>query len=254
MRPVVPALAPAVSGTNGPAAAVPQTQAPLPAIAGASPNQAAPSATAIVAATTTPPAAPFAHVSLFKQPADATLALKLSFNGTASSAIDLQTFNQKLSAVLANRTAAFTEVVLKDAVGNDLRASDILSQANEEVMDPSLLAAHFNPDATFFVYRNAAGFWPGYVFSLKQGENWLFSGTDVAKLESSPNITNFFLTDVGAPAKGGFVDGTVSSTAVRMLTFTKGSATNMFVYGWYKSVYLIVSTSKDGFAAAMARL
>lgn len=238
--------------SNGQGAAVP----PPPPAAQVQGNTAAGASQSanIPSSTTAAPTASFTHVSLFKQPADGTLTLTLSLGGTASNAIDLQTFNQKLSTALAGKTAALTEVVVKNAGGNDLRVSEILSQANEQIMDPSLLAAHFDPDATFFAYRNAAGFWPGYVFSLKAGQNWLFSTADVVKLETSPSITNFFLTDVGAPAKGGFVDGTVSSTPVRMLTFTKGTAASTFVYGWYKSVYLIVSTSKEGFAAAMARL
>src|SRR5258708_40224271 len=83
----------------------------------------------------------------------------------------------------------------------------------------ALLSAHFNADATFFAYRDKGSLWPGYVLSLKPGENWLFSKVDTAKIESSASIANFFLANVGSPFKAGFVDNTVSSTAVRELPF-----------------------------------
>ena len=52
---------------------------------------------------------------------------------------------------------------------------------------------------------------------------------------------------------GGFVDGTASSTAVRVLQFVNVTPPAYFLYGWYKP-YLIISASENGFTAAMARL
>jgi hypothetical protein len=203
------------------------------------------------------PATPlFMHISLFKKPADQTLVLTLGAGGgTAASATDLQTFNQKLGTVLAsaNKAATMIEISVMATDGHGISVSDLLAQANAQVLDPSLLAAHFNPDATFFVYRDKGGFWPGYVLSLKPGENWLFSKGDAAKLESSPSLPNFFLGNVGSPSAGGFTDKTVSSTAVRELAFSGSASSGIFVYGWYKT-YFIISTSEGGFLSAMDRL
>ncbi len=232
---------------------------PAPATQKAAPtNTAALSTSGNGSSVAPPPAAaagPFTHLSFFKMPADQVLTLTLSPGGPASSAADLQTFNQKLTALLAgaNKNAALIEIKVKDAQGNGVPVSDILAAENAEVFGPQFLAAHFNPDTTFFVYRDKNGFWPGYVLSLAIGENWLFLEKDVAKLESSPSLANFFLQDVGAPAPGGFTDATVSSTAVRVLTFPNSSAPAAFTYGWFQ-VRLILSTSENGFLQAINHL
>jgi hypothetical protein len=207
-------------------------------------NTPSPAASSTAAGST----APFIHTTLFKKPADQTLILTLSSLGTAASAADLQTFNQKLSALLASadKAANLIEVAVRTADGRGVAIGDLLTQANAAVLDPAYLAAHFNPDVTLFVYQDKnGGFWPGYVLSLKPGENWLFLKDGVAKLESSPNIANFFLADVDSLSVGGFTDSSVSSTAVRI--------SGPFTYGWYQT-YLILSTSQNGFAQAMGRL
>ncbi len=205
--------------------------------------------------TSTPASAPFTHVSLFKKPADQVLTLTLSLNGAAASAADLATFNQKLATVLttADKTATLIEIDAKDTAGNDVSIGDLLSAANELVIDPAALAAHFNADATFFVYRDKNGFWPGYVLSLRTGDNWLFSSADVAKLETSPSIANFFLQDVGKPSPDGFTDSTISGVSVRVLPYLDAPIPSYFTYGWTKG-NLILSTSQSGFSQAVSRL
>lgn len=198
---------------------------------------------------------PFTHASLFRKPADQVLTLTLLSGSAASSAADLQTFNQKLTALLtsADKNATFIEINVKDSAGNGVAISDILAEEDAQVLDPQFLAAHFNQDATFFVYREKGGFWPGFVLSLKRGENWLFLGSDVQKLESSPAIANFYLQDVGTPAASGFTDATASSTAVRILSFPSAGPSTSFVYGWYQA-RLVLSTSENGFIQAIDRL
>jgi flagellar basal body-associated protein FliL len=193
---------------------------------------------------------------LFKKPADQVLTLMLGVGGTVTSAADLQTFNQKLSVLLAtaNKSSNFIEIDAKGADGRDLSIGEILSQANAEIIDPTLLAANFDPAAAFFAYRDKNGFWPGYVLSLQAGRNWLFLENDVAKLESSPNIANLFMQDVGAPSTSGFMDGTVASTSVRVLPFPSANPSASFVYGWYGGTHLIVSASLAGFAQAVSHL
>jgi hypothetical protein len=241
---------------GGSSAAAPQVQSQMPAAQNQNGSGVGANAGAVAGGVSQTSTTPFAtHVSFFKKPADGAVTLTLSSGGATASAADLQTFNQKLLAALANTTGTLMEVVAKGSDGKDLSAANVLAQANNEVLDPQFLTAHFTPDMTFFVYRDKAGLWPGYVLSLNPSENWLFLKNDVAKIESSPNIGNFFLTDPGAPARSGFTDSAISGTTVRELPFTNAgtNAADTFVYGWYQG-YLLVSASANGFAAAIARL
>lgn len=205
--------------------------------------------------TATTPATPFAHVSLFKRSPDQVLTLTLSSSASATSSAALESFNQKLSSLLAtaNKTSTFMEIDAKDGNGNAMGIADMLAAENATVLDPSFLAANFNPDATFFVYRDKFGSWPGYVISLQSGKNWLFLQSDVAKIESSPAIANFFLTDPGPASPDGFTDSAIASTTVRVLPFLDAPVPTYFLYGWLNG-NLILSTSQDGFAAAVAHL
>jgi len=233
------------SGTSA-APAAPSAPAP-----GSANNGAAGAAASSTGASATP----FTHVSLFKKPADETLTLTLGTGASATSSASLQSFAQKLTVLLAtaSKTAAMLEIDVKDANGNAMSIADIFAQANEAILSPSLLDDNFNPDATFFVYRDAHGSWPGYVLSLQPGKNWLFLQSEVATLESSPAVANFFLNDPGAPSSDGFTDSLIASTTVRVLPFLDASVPSFFIYGW-RNGDLILSTSQNGFAAAVARL
>lgn len=203
---------------------------------------------------TTSATAPFIHVSLFKKQADQTLIFTFSSGGAATSAADLQTFNQRLSALLAgaDNNAHMIEIAMRTADGRGVAIGDVLAQANAPLLSAQALA-HFNPDASFFVYRDANGFWPGIVLLLTPGDNWLFAKNDVQSLESSPDIANLFLAGVGAPSASGFADSTVNNTAVRAVSFPHANPPATFLYGWYQT-YLIISTSQNGFTAAMKLL
>ena len=202
-------------------------------------------------------AASFVHASVFKKPPDQVLALTLP-SDSVGDASDLATFSQRIEGVLreAKASASFLEVNVKDKNGTDLPLADILRAGDMEVIDPTFFAAHFNPDGSLFVYRNTSGSWPGLVFTLTAGDNWLFVKDDVAKLESSLKFMNLFLTVPGTPAKEGFQDTILKDTvvenqSVRMLEFSAtGTA---FVYGWFRNA-LIISTSEEGFREAMGRL
>ena len=194
---------------------------------------------------------PFIHATLFRKQADQTLLLTLSLGGAATTAQDLESFSQKLSGLLAgaNKNARMIEVAMEGTDGHGVAAGDVLAQANASFLSAQALA-DFNPDATFFAYQDQNGFWPGMVLALNPGNNWLFAENDVQPLESSPAFANLFLSNVGAPAAGGFTAGTVGSTTVRSVAFPNANPPATFLYGWYQS-YLIISTSRNGFAAAM---
>ncbi len=196
--------------------------------------------------------AAFVHASVFKKPADQVLALTIP-SGSAENASDLATFGQRMIGVLggAKAPAAFLEMNVKDENSADLPVASILRAGDLEAIDPAFLAAHFNADASFFVYVNATGSWPGFVFTLKPGENWLFVKDDVAKLEASPKLANFFLTVPGVPVDQMFKDMIVAGQPTRILRFSAPGA--VFVYGWFHNA-LIISTSEEGLREAIGGL
>jgi flagellar basal body-associated protein FliL len=205
-------------------------------------------------ATSTAVATTFVHSSLFKKPADQVVTFSISSGGVAQTADQLQTYDQQLSTVLSatNKSSNFIEIDVKGADGHDLSIEELLSEANAEVLGTDFLAANFNPDATFFAYRDTNGFWPGYVIALKIGESQLALKSGVQAIESSPNIGNMFLANAGTSTPSGFTDAVISSASVRVLNFT-GATPAVFVYGFFQND-LIMSTSRAGFAAAVARL
>ncbi len=213
------------------------------------------------AATTSAPVV-FTHVSFFKKPADQTITLSLSSGGAAQTASELQTYDQQVLGVLASTTAGaqLIEIDVKGGDGNALSIEELLSQADAEIIDPNFLSSHFNPDATFFAYRDKNGFWPGYVIALNTGENKTSLQSGVQAIESSAKIGNIFLAGAGTASPSGFGDAMISGVQVRILNFTGVAPANggqtvsaSFVYGWFRN-YLIISASREGFAQAVARL
>jgi len=228
------------------AAAVPEAAAPfLPSVSLPAPRQ--PTSTQNPA-----PAQVSSHHSLFQIPADQFLRFVAPSTSTTNAA-ELETFNQKLSALLktASSTSAIIEVEVDVESGRNLTVSEIWSAAGTDVIDPTVISAHFNSDPTYFIYRDKNGFWPGYVLILKSGENWLFVKPKTASLENSEKVQNFFLAKVGAPDPRGFQDSVWNGNPIRALSFS--SPTSTFAYGWFKN-YLILSTSLDGLKEALARL
>ena len=222
-------------------------------------NPTSSSATAVVqtyqSSTVASSPAIFTHVSLFKEPADSTVTYSFPQGGVAQTSNDLQTYNQQILTALAGakKGANLIEIDVKGTDGNDMSIEGLLSEAGAEVIDPNFLSAHFNPDATFFAYRNSNGFWPGYVIALRSGENQTLLKSGAQTIESSTEISNIFLTAVtGTASPSGFTDAVIGSTTIRMLNFN-GTTSTSFIYGWFRN-YLILSTSRDGFLQVVARL
>jgi hypothetical protein len=209
-------------------------------------------------ATGTATTSPFIHASFFKTPADAVVRITLSSSTS-------QAYDKQLLALLAtaNKSATLIEIDAKDAGGNAASVNELLAAQNAEVISPLTLASDFNPDATFFAYRDKNGFWPGYIIALAMGQGWVtVEGSVQQTIESSAsavsaaNIPNLFLaTNIGTPSTDGFTASVIASSSVRVLPFSGGTIPASFVYGWTPdNHYLILSTSQNGFAAALARM
>ncbi|MDO8537033.1 MAG: hypothetical protein Q7R94_02195, partial [bacterium] len=188
------------------------------------PVPANPSPSALSPTTAPPPpaniaGATFVHKTYFQKAVDQFLTLTIRTEAT--NAADLETFSQKLTTLLSAQTASgsFFEVSVRGADGRDLDAQKIFDAADIAVVDRQFFPEHFLSDTTFFVYKNTNGFWPGFVLSLKPGDNWLFVKNDVAKLETSPKLVNFFLTSPGNADARGFQDTTEDGQPARKLQF-----------------------------------
>jgi hypothetical protein len=188
-----------------------------------------------------------AHVSLFKKPADQTIAIDLSdISPSSYRKIMLN------SLATANAASSIIEISPKADDGASINIQGLFSVAGTSLFNEQTLAS-FNPDATFFVYHDKSGLWPGYVLAMNAGQSSSSVAAAVEQLEQSDNIGNLFLTPPGTPSSDGFTDSTSAGVPVRVLPFSGISFPFYFSYGWYGN-NLILSTSNNGFTAAVAGL
>ncbi len=119
-------------------------------------------------------------------------------------------------------------------------------------LDKEFLESSFERDFTVFLYRDSNGSWPGYVFRLNSDSTVSQTTPIISSIESSTNIPNIYLTDLGSPSSAEFKDGLkIGETSARYLSFNTPGAS--FNYGWFDN-HLIVSTSFNGFREALKLL
>jgi hypothetical protein len=195
------------------------------------------------------------HVSLFKIAPDANVTFLLSSSNSVNSASDLETYSQKLLNALSsvNKKSSFIEITVKNSDGTYLNIGDLFSNAGINFFDQNFLFSNFNPDASFFVYKDKNGnFWPGYVLSTLQNVNSNLISSVANDIESSQSINNIFINGSWNMASSGFSNLIISSDTLRAVNFT-GNGQSAFVYGWVNND-LIISSSRDGFVQAMKHL
>ena len=118
-------------------------------------------------------------------------------------------------------------------------------------LDQAVIGANFDKDMTTFVYKDANGSHPGYIFKLNNLTNLAAVSAAVKGIESSANLPNLFLTSPGA-AVGVFKDSiTVGDAKARYINYS--TVGNSFNYAWFNN-YLVVSTSFSGFKEALKLL
>lgn len=215
------------------------------------PPQVAPPAAIQVPTSTIPlPTADFTHQTFFRKPVDQALEFVLPSAGAAAG--DLQTFSQRLSRLFntANPKGSFFELRAQTTDTRPLSFGQFIYTVNAPILSQEFLSNTFVPDFTFFVYKDADGYWPGYILALQPNQVWLYASPEVAKLEKSPSLEVLFATFPGGRA-GDFMDDKIESQPVRSLGFSNAAA--HLTYGWMRN-YLIISTSKEGFRQALGRL
>lgn len=191
----------------------------------------------------------FVHESYFQDPVDASVEVNLS--GVTQPGID-SALNQTTQTAAAQEPEALTEFYFTQGlVGDPVTSDEFLAAALPDVAFPSDLEEDF----TGFLYTDADGaHWSGYVFALgaeadMEADKELFQDS----IESSNALTNLFLSDPGTPSEEGFKDGitTYQQETARWIQFSEeGYALN---YGW-KGRFVVVSTSFNGFKAALSAL
>lgn len=174
---------------------------------------------------------------------------------TSTSAVNLTTLTlgeiqTAFTAILSGvQPKTLTEINL-NLNNSPVDATAFMAVAFPE-LDQAVIGANFYKDMTTFVYKDANGSWPGYIFKLKDPASLANVSTAVKGIESSNNLPNLFLTSPGA-VKVGFKDGlTVGTTKARYITYTATGASINYV--WFNN-YLVVSTSFNGFKEALRLL
>lgn len=187
------------------------------------------------------------HVSLFKKPADQVITVDLSgVNASSYRKIMMS------SLTTVHPTASMIEITPTANDGSNINIQGLLAVAGTSLLNQSALAS-LNPDATFFVYRDKNGLWPGYILALGAGKTASSIAADVQQVEQSTSIGNLFLTNPGTPSSDGFTDSVTAGVSTRVLPFSGVNFPLYFSYGWDGND-LILSTSNNGFAAAAASL
>lgn len=188
------------------------------------------------------PLSPAPHQS-FLASSDSTANVQLAGQDFSSLSNALRQEAQK-----QNPPGSLTELTLSDANGQ-VPSSAILTALLPELAADAIKNL-FEDDFTLALYYDENGAWPAYILKLKAEASQVEAQTEVNKLESSPNLRNFFTSDPGAQAAS-FKTGQVNGLATRYVTFSKtGAALNV---AWSDNK-LIISTSYNGLKKVLTSL
>ena len=198
------------------------------------------------------PAPRFTHQSFFRKNADQTLTLTIG--GTIRTAADLQTYAQKFTNLLApvSKLPAFVEVRLQKPDASAASFGEFMYELKTAFFAQWFVAENFNPDVTFFAFKDKNGSWPGFVLQLKPSKNWLFLKAEIVQIEESPGLETLFIAQPGTRAPAGFVDETIGEVQARTLSYV-ANPNARFIYGWFQN-YFVVATSREAFLEALKRL
>ncbi len=189
------------------------------------------------------------YKSLFKVAADVVLPAELP---TPGDGIRVQQAFGKNSATLTSTSPSFREIVLKDGGGVPVSLSVIMSALLPQVFTTQTLSQFSN--ASYFSYVDSNNTWPGYVAVLSSSASTASIQAAVqAELEkaSVEALKGLYLHNPGAGDV--WKQGKTGTINNRYLVFTDGSFQISLNYGWVGNT-LVISTSYDGFKAALNRL
>lgn len=190
-----------------------------------------------------PVVSPLIHQSYFITPAVSAIAMNVN-------SLNLAEINSALNDSAADTQQKTVKEVTLTVSGEVPQAADFLSIAFPE-LNRDFLNASFEKDFTAFLYRDANGSWPGYVFRLNPNSSLDQVAATMANIETSQNISGLYLSNV-VPNSAGFKDGLkVGNVSARYLAMNAPGAS--FNYVWFNN-HLVASTSFDGFREALKLL
>ena len=129
----------------------------------------------------------------------------------------------------------FLPLFIKESVGSDVAPAFVdLSK--------------FEDDFTAFLYYDESGVWPGYVARIKDGEDSLVIKTRLIEVESSFDLSAFYLGQPGTFKE--FKDGTYNKMKTRYAVGGQSGAS--FNYTFFGTNTLVLSTSFNGLKAAIS--
>ncbi|MDI6820601.1 MAG: hypothetical protein QMD65_00270 [Patescibacteria group bacterium] len=173
------------------------------------------------------------HTSLFKETADLTTEISLP-------SLSLQDLKASIEFATAD-VPILKEIVLKDSNNNLVNAEKIMGLFDSSTFSSPAMQ-NFDQDPTIFSYTNNQGTWLGIVLKLSSSASINAVKTDINKIETNNNATNFFLTDPGKSST--WKDGKVNNYQARYIGFLKTGAA--LSYAWVNDQFLLISTNYAG--------
>ena len=212
------------------------------------PKTHAPSAPVSLPAPSTEPVF-LGHESFFRSPTDDKVAVSL-IGGTGADVRDRYKEDLLAAILSAQANSEFLEVTITKPDGHPPAWTELLTALEAPMLENSVWTNTFTRDFTAYAYYDGQNAWPGYVLKLQENQSPLTARSAVAILEKNEDFQKLFMVSPGAA--GPFHDTLISGQSVRAADFASSSAT--FVYGWFYSKYLVLSTSPDGLREALAHL
>jgi len=198
--------------------------------------------------TVTPTIPTFVHTSYFDEPVTGG-SVEVNVN-----AVNRTNITAALQQTAANRALkqedAITEFYLTQGLnGAPIEGDDILAAMLPDVQ----FVADLDQDFTGFMYSDGTDVYPGYIFAFDAADLAATRTSFKNTLENSEALGNFFLANPGTPTEAGFKDGMAITGGgnSRWVAFSDGETS--LDYG-FKGSFAVVSTSFDGFKAALDKL
>ncbi len=141
-----------------------------------------------------------------------------------------------------------TEVTFTDADASQIPVAVFLSALAPSFLEANKSGTLFTADFTAFIYKDAAGTWPGYVLTQKQGTDAAAINQWLASLEAS-KLSEFFIVDPGAFK--GFKNGTINTIPDR---YNPGTTSNASFGHLTRTGTLLIATSFSGMKEAVKLL
>lgn len=187
----------------------------------------------------------FQHQSVFSSEGIVSKEIFLDYPARRD---NFESYQRQIEGILnSNSTSTFLEIIPRMGGGKMMAVSQFFDALGADFFDSDFLALNFEPDFTFFVYRNKNNFWPGLVLTPNPERSRLVLKSEVAVIERADFIRDFFGADPGVRADS-FRDILVVGQPVRVLDFSNQNS--KFLYGWFND-HLFIGTSEEGLRAAL---